>query len=174
MKILSTIKDHLGFDGIDLDYEDGDLGPGSPIYSVADAAVAVGLKLTAAPYFGKSEWQAWVQYVQSRGGTVSWLNLQCYAGGKSNNPGDWLNIGVPIVGGSCSQCGAPSTSCSPADMQSLFTLWRTGQGSVSPACWTGIPNKHPQAIGGGFIWVYSSIKNNFSAYMTAVQKGLGL
>lgn len=174
LQILSTIKGYLGFDGIDLDYEDSNLGSGSPIYVVAEAAVAAGLKLTAAPYRQLSDWQAWVQSVQRQGGTVSWLNLQCYAGGKSNNPGDWLGIGVPIVAGSCNQCGYPTTTCSPSDMESLFRLWTKGQGSVSRACWSGTPNTKPQAIGGGFIWVYSSIKDNFSAYMAALQRGLGL
>jgi len=172
-KILTCIKDELEFDGIDLDYEDG-IDSSAPIYPVADAAIEAGLKVTAAPYFGKSSWNDWVQHVQSQGGTVAWLNLQCYAGGKSNNPGDWLSIGVPIVAGSCSSCGGPQTTCSPSDMQALFTLWRTGKGSVPTTCWAGTPNTQPQAIGGGFIWVYSSIKDDFPAYMTALRKGLGL
>lgn len=172
-KILSHVKNDLGFDGIDLDYE-GWMGPSAPIYPVADAAVQAGLKVTAAPYGDRTDWNDWVQHVQRQGGTVAWLNLQCYAGGKSNNPGDWLYMGVPIVGGSCNSCSLPQTTCSPSDMESLFTLWRTGRGSVSAACWTGTPNTQPQDIGGGFIWVYSSIKNDFTAYMTAAQRGLGL
>lgn len=174
-QVLSHIQSELGFDGIDLDYEGGDFSPSSPIFSVAKAATAAGLKVTAAPFFGKSSWQSWVQTVQQEGGTVAWLNLQCYAGGKSNNPGDWLDIGVPIVAGSCASCGGPQTTCSPSDMQALFTLWRTGQGSVSPACWTGTPNTQPQAIGGGFIWVYAAIAGpQFSDYMNAVAAGLGV
>lgn len=175
LKILSHIKNELNFDGIDLDYEGGDFSPSSPIYSVADAAIEAGLKITAAPYFNPSGWQAWVQNVQGNSGVVSWLNLQCYAGGKSNNPGDWLDVGTSIVAGSCNDCGSPQTTCSPLDMQNLFTLWRTGKGSVSSDCWTGTPNTYPQAIGGGFIWVYSGIKgDNFSAYMNAVKQGLGM
>lgn len=174
-KILSYIKNTLKFDGIDLDYEGGDYSPNSPIYPVAAAAVQAGLKLTAAPYGNQSQWQAWVKYVQGKQGTVAWLNLQCYAGGKSNNPGTWLSSGAPIVAGSCNNCGGPQTTCSPSDMQALFTLWTTGKGSVSQACWSGVPNTQPQAIGGGFIWVYSSIKGTqFSAYMNAVKTGLGM
>ena len=170
--ILDYIKNELGFDGIDLDYEHSDLSSSSPIYQLARQAIKSGLKLTAAPYFGKSDWKAWVEFVNENGGTVSWLNLQCYAGGKSNNPGDWLDIGVPIVAGSCKSCGGPQTTCNPQDMEALFTLWRTGKGSVSINCWSGTPNTTPKAIGGGFIWVYSSIKDNFLAYMDAVKKGL--
>ncbi|MDC0668178.1 hypothetical protein [Nannocystis radixulma] len=174
LKILSSVKNVLGFDGIDLDYEGGDYSPSSPIYAVAAAATAAGLKLTAAPYTNQSDWQAWVQFVKSHSGTVSWLNLQCYAGGKYNNPGDWLNTGAPIVAGTCNNCCCPQTNCTPANMQSLFTLWRTGTGSVTSACWSGTPNTRPQAIGGGFIWVYSSIKGpQFSDYMNAVKTGLG-
>jgi hypothetical protein len=174
-KIMSYIKNTLKFDGVDLDWEGNDYSPNSPLYSVAAAAVQAGLKLTAAPFFNKPAWAAWVKFVQSKQGTVSWLNLQCYAGGKSNNPGDWLDIGVPIVAGSCNSCGLPTTTCSPSDMQNLFTLWRTGKGSVSQACWSGVPNTQPQAIGGGFIWVYSSIKGaQFSAYMNALKTGLGM
>jgi len=171
--ILSYVKNTLGFDGIDLDDESGDYSPGSPLYNVADAAITAGLHLTAAPYYAESEWDAWVKYVQKQNGTVAWLNLQCYAGGKSNNPGTWLDIPAPIVAGSCSSCGSPQTTCSPDEMQKLFTLWTTGTGSVSRACWNGTPNTQPQAIGGGFIWVYSSIKNQFEAYMNAVYNGLG-
>ena len=173
-KILDHIKQDLGFDGIDLDYEGGNYASGSPIYQLASQAIKSGLKLTAAPYLGKSSWSSWVQYVQQNGGTVSWLNLQCYAGGKSNNPGDWLDIGVPILGGSCNNCGYPQTNCSPQEMEALFTLWRTGKGSVSQECWTGTPNTAPQNIGGGFIWVYSSIKDNYAAYMQALKNGLGM
>lgn len=171
--IFLCIKHDLGFDGIDLDYE-GEINKLSPIYPVANAAIQAGLKITAAPYAAKPDWSDWVLYVHNQGGTVSWLNLQCYAGGKGVNPGDWLDIGVPIVAGSCANCGGPSTTCSPSDMQSLFTLWRTGQGSVSKKCWWGVPNTQPQDIGGGFIWVYSAIKDKFADYMMAVQKGLGL
>lgn len=172
--IMSYIKNGLGVDGVDLDYE-GDISSSSNMYPVADAAIAAGLKLTAAPYWGDNYWQAWVKHIQSKGGSVSWLNLQCYAGGKSNNPGDWNYIGVPIVAGSCMSCGAPQTTCSPQDMQDLFRLWCTGQGSVSQSCWNGTPNTQPQTIGGGFIWAYSSIKgSNFLPYMNAIKKGLGI
>jgi hypothetical protein len=174
-QILRYIRNTLGFDGIDLDYEGSDFSSSSPIYSVAKAAIGVGLKVTAAPFFGKEDWNDWVQTVQKQGGTVAWLNLQCYAGGKSNNPGDWLSLGVPIVAGSCNKCGGPPTTCSPSDMQSLFTLWRTGQGSVTTACWTGTPNTQPQAIGGGFIWVYSSVAGpQFPDFMNALKSGLGM
>jgi len=173
--ILSYIKNELYFDGIDLDDESGNYSPGSALYTVSAAAVKAGLNLTAAPYSDPAAWQSWVTYVQSKQGTVSWLNLQCYAGGKSNNPGDWLKSGCPIVPGSCSNCGGPQTTCSPTDMQNLFTLWTTGKGSVSTNCWTGTPNTTPLDIGGGFIWVYSSIKGSqFSAYMDAVKNGLGM
>ncbi|MGH9764160.1 MAG: hypothetical protein ACREDR_29035 [Blastocatellia bacterium] len=114
--------------------------------------------------------------MQGNGGTVSRLNLQCYSGGAFNNPGDWIEIGVPIVAGSsCINCGSPQTTCSPADMQNLFRLWRTGQGPVPPACcWSGTPNRWPQVIGGGFIYVYDRIKGKvFFDYMNAVYKGLG-
>ncbi|MEM1322554.1 MAG: hypothetical protein AAGG75_19980 [Bacteroidota bacterium] len=173
--ILFHIKSTLGFDGIDLDYEGGNFKPGAPIFVLAEAAVKVGLKLTAAPYNHQSDWQVWVKDVQSKGGTVAWLNLQCYAGGKYNNPGDWLNMGTSIVAGTCNDCCCPQTNCTPTDMQNLFTLWRTGQGSASGSCWGGRPNSQPQAIGGGFIWVYSSIKGpDFFNYMNAVKVGLGM
>ncbi|MES0490441.1 MAG: hypothetical protein ABUK01_10640 [Leptospirales bacterium] len=173
-KILSYIKNNLGFDGIDLDYEGSDFSTTSPVYTVALAAINVGLKVTAAPYWGKENWQSWVTYVQANNGTVSWLNLQCYSGGNFNNPGDWLDLGVPIVAGSCANCGA---ICTPVDMQNLFTLWRTGQSPapISASCWGGTPNTSPQAIGGGFIWVYDAIAGTqFLPYMNALKTGLGM
>lgn len=174
MKILTYIKQTLGVDGIDLDYENFP-SSSSNMYPVAKAAVSAGLNVTAAPYYLPDDWQDWVEYVQKLGGTVSWLNLQCYAGGKSNNPGDWNFIGVPIVAGSCKSCGGPQTTCSPQDMEDLFTLWRTGTGSISDQCWSGIPNTSPQFIGGGFIWAYSSIAGSqFMSYMNAIKNGLGM
>lgn len=175
INILNYLKTTMGLDGVDLDYE-GDTSSSSNMYPVAAAAASVGLKVTAAPYQNLSDWQAWVEYVQQIGGTVSWLNLQCYAGGKSNNPGDWNVIGVPIVAGSCMSCAYPQTTCSPQDMQNLFTLWRTGvNNGVPQTCWNGTPNQGPQPIGGGFIWAYSSIAGaQFLPYMDAIAMGLGL
>lgn len=174
MNILNCLKNTFGLDGIDIDYE-GDTSSSSNMYPVAAAAVSAGLKITAAPYWNPGDWRAWVNYIKNKGGTVSWLNLQCYAGGKSNNPGDWNYIGVPIVAGSCNSCGGPQTTCSPQDMETLFTLWRTGKGTVSQQCWSGTPNTKPQSIGGGFIWVYSAIKGTkFLPYMNAMKKGLGM
>jgi hypothetical protein len=168
LKVLSFIKEELKCDGIDLDYE-GDIDQSAPIYGVAEAVLsAKGLKLTAAPYTNKPGWQSWVKKFQ---GLVSWLNLQCYSGGVSNNPGDWLDMGVPIVAGS-----SPNGSiCSPSDMQQLFTLWVTGQitGSGSYCdCWNGKRNTKPQVFAGGFIWSYSGTNGEYSEYITAVQKGL--
>lgn len=175
MSILSFLKYTLRVDGIDLDYE-SDTSPGSKMYPVARAAVTAGLKLTAAPYLFPKDWNAWVKEVMGEyGGKVSWLNLQCYAGGKANNPGDWNFIGVPIVAGSCKSCSSPHTTCTPQDMQDLFTLWRTGEGSVSKDCWDGPANDKPQEIGGGFIWAYSAIAGKeFLPYMDAIKKGLGM
>lgn len=173
-KIFSYVVNELGFDGIDFDYEDGDFSNDGPIMTVARLAAAAKVQVTSAPYTDQGSWQDWIDEVHGNGGTVSWLNLQCYAGGKYNNPGDWLNMGVPIVAGSCNNCCCEQTTCSPSDMQALFRLWRTGAGQVSPACWKGTPNSGPQNIGGGFIWVLSSIQNDFFAYMNAMASGLGV
>lgn len=171
--VLLWLKNTLGVDGIDLDYEGYDFSPTGSLYVLSQACVTAGLKVTAAPFGNLTDWQAWVNYVQGLSGTVSWLNLQCYAGGMSNNPGDWNIIGVPIVAGSCRNCCCPQTTCSPADIEKLFMLWRTGYGSVSTDCWTGVPNTSAQLIGGGFFWAYSSIKdNNFLEYMSAMKAGL--
>lgn len=171
-QILTSIKMTLGFDGIDLDYEGGDFSSSSPLYTVASAAVSAGLMLTAAPYFNIPGWQAWVTFVQAIPGTVSWLNLQCYAGGAENNPGDWLAVGAPIVPGCCANCGQGQGICRPIDVADLFTLWTTGQGAVSGQCWSGT-NTNALAIGGGFIWVYSAVKGpDFFDYMNALAIGL--
>jgi hypothetical protein len=172
--ILNYIKNDLGFDGIDLDYEGGDMSQNSPIYSVALLAIKCGLNLTAAPYSAKEDWQSWVDYVQKNEGIVSWLNLQCYAGGTYNNPGEWLDIKVPIVAGTCNNCCCPQTKCSPNEMEELYSLWRTGMGNISTNCWRGVANKEPQELGGAFIWTYSSIKDSYLNYMNALKNGLGI
>lgn len=167
--ILHWIKNTLGVDGIDLDYE-GSTSLRSNMYPLALAAIKAGLKLTAAPFCNPADWQQWVQYVQSNNGIVSWLNLQCYSGGGDNNPGDWNFIGVPIVAGTCPvACG----SCTPAQIESLYMLWRTGYGSFSGTCWSGTPNTGEQLVSGGFFWAYSSVKGSmFLQYMGAMKTGL--
>ena len=171
--IFTWLKNTLGVDGVDFDYEGTDLSPTSNMYPVAKAAVQAGLKITAAPFGNSNDWQAWVTYLQGLGGTVSWLNVQCYSGGGGNNPGEWLFIGVPIVAGSCPNCVGLST-CTPAEIEKLYMYWRTGYGGPSNNCWSGDPNpSSPQLISGGFFWAYSSIKNNnFREYMNAMKVGL--
>lgn len=168
--ILSWLKNTLGVDGIDIDYEE-DTSYGGKMYPLTDAAISIGLRLTAAPYRNPGDWQQWVQYVQQKGGTVSWLNLQCYSGGWKNNPGQWTFLGVPIVAGSCTNC---VSSCSPSDIEKLYMYWRTGFGSASNNCWNGTPNaSSPQLVSGGFFWAYSSVKGaQFLDYMNAMKIGL--
>lgn len=172
-QVLSYIKDNLGFDGIDIDYEGSTYTQSSsPIYPAATAAINAGLKLTAAPYCNMSDWQQWVDTVQNSGGEVSWLNVQCYSGGFANNPGDWTSIGVPIVAGTCPACSSPR--CTPAEIENLYQVWVTGAGLPTNQCWGGIPNTGAQTIAGGFFWSYSSVKGpDFSDYMYAMVNGLG-
>lgn len=172
--ILYCLKQTIGFDGVHLDYQGSDFIKSSPIYKVVDMIVMAGLNIAASPYGEINNWKAWLLYAELNGAIVKWFALQCYGAGKNIHPKDWSNLALSTIAGVCNGCGDSKTTCSPSDIQELYTLWRTGKGNVSSTCWAGTPNTSPQNINGGFLRDYSAIKNNFNEYMDAIAKGLGV
>lgn len=155
--VMNWLK-HNKISGIDMDCEywgqPGGLKPTSPdVETVTLAAIAAGLKLTAAPYNLMDEWKQWCQYVSSKSGNVEWLNLQCYVGGYGNNPVEWAEQfpNIPIVPGIEPINSSTDTGqYTPQEALTLFTNWHHDAISKS------------LTLGGGFLWDFGfflSLKN---------------
>lgn len=164
---FACLQKTLGIDGIDFDDEDS--YNRETVVEFATMLLGIGLEVTFCPYMNLSFWSACVDALGAS--KVSWLNLQCYAGGKFNDPGNWTGIGVPVVAGVCANCCCPNTTCSSQQVNEVYSLWTTGQGSVSSACWQGTASGAVN-LAGGFIWTYADIANSLPAYIDAMAAGL--
>jgi hypothetical protein len=164
---FACLQSTLGIDGIDFDDEDSYVQ--ATVVDFAKMLLGMGLEVTFCPYTAQSFWSGCINALGAS--KVSWLNLQCYAGGKSNNPGHWTGLGVPVVAGICANCCCPNTICSSQDVQNVYSLWTTGSGSVSSNCWTGTADG-AVSLAGGFIWTYADIADNLPAYVDAMAAGL--
>ncbi len=158
----------LGVDGIDFDDEDS--YEQETVTDFGRMLLGLGLEVTFCPYMNPGFWAGCIDALGA--GNVSWLNLQCYAGGKFNDPADWAGMGVPVVAGVCADCCCPQTTCSTADVQAAFTAWTSGQGQVSSECWSGTPTS-ATALHGGFMWNYGAVEKELDAYVNAMAAGLG-
>jgi hypothetical protein len=164
---FACLKDTLKIDGIDFDLEDG--YNKDTVAKFAAMLLKMELEITFCPY---TDHQFWSDCIKAVGAAnVSWVNLQCYAGGKNNNPADWTNLGVPIAAGVCANCCCPDTKCSPQQVNEVYSLWTTGKGSVGSECWKGTA-KGAVTLAGGFIWNYGDIAHDFVAYIDAMAAGL--
>lgn len=166
-KNFACLKQELGIDGIDFD--DEDYYDQDTVVNFAKMLLGMGYEVTFCPYCNQQFWSGCINALGAD--KVSWLNLQCYAGGKYNNPGDWTGLGVPVVAGVCADCCCEQTTCSSDDVGNAFKLWTTGQGAVSSNCWSGTASGKT-ALKGGFIWTYNEIADNLDQYVNAMNSGL--
>lgn len=165
---FNCLKETLGVDGIDFDDEDS--FDQQTIVEFGQMLLGLDLEITFCPYGAQSFWQGCIDALGA--GNVAWLNLQCYAGGKGNDPAQWTGMGVPVVAGICSDCCCPQTTCSAQDVEAAFRVWSTGGGSVPSDCWAG-SSSGPADLAGGFIWTYGSVGDQLDAYVNAIRAGLG-
>lgn len=167
-QVMTWLKAN-GITGIDMDCENwgqsGGLNPMDPAcQTVTLAAIQAGLALTAAPYNAQSGWQSWCSFVPQNGGVVSWLNLQCYAGGYGNDPVTWSALfqpAVPIVAGFEASPGPDGGALTPAQAQAQLASWQ----AETP----------PNTVAGAFVWEYSIIESGaytVSDYALAMYAGL--
>lgn len=166
-KNFACLKTTLGIDGIDFDDEDS--YDQDTVVQFAQMLIGLGYEVTFCPYGDQSFWSGCIQALGAQ--NVSWLNLQCYAGGLYNNPGYWTNMGVPVVAGVCADCCCPQTTCSAEQVQEVFALWTTGKGSVSSGCWGGSISGATN-LAGGFIWTYHAIEDDLTDYVDGMADGL--
>ncbi len=167
--VMTWLKTN-GIAGIDMDCENwgqpGGLNPlDPPCQKVTLAAIAAGLALTAAPYNQQGAWQSWCTFVTQNQGSVSWLNVQCYAGGASNNPvNDWyvkFNPTVPVVAGFEALPGTDQGALSPTEAQSRLAAWQ-----AEP------PQK---SLTGAFVWnfgIITSGTDTVDQFAEAMSSGL--
>jgi hypothetical protein len=118
---------------------------------------SVGFSLTFCPYCESSEWMGVLKKLYApQAPTVRWMNLQCYDGGGSNDPGEWAaevnRTGLGIDGDAftvpglwCCNTAKPDCGSTPPEMQDRFTTWTTDD---------------KIALQGGFVWNYDDILAN--------------
>ncbi|HJQ68604.1 MAG TPA: hypothetical protein VKA70_06515 [Blastocatellia bacterium] len=170
---FQALQSALYIDGIDLDLEANSSPPpyGHSYSYYTDTVVqltqmlnSIGMETTYCPYMDEDFWLNCMAEVYSQNNNqqiVSWWNLQCYAGGSSNDPSSWVQqmkdysspTGVSdpaafIVPGYW--CANPGTSCQPETYQGVM-------------CPSGIEDTFSNlmttdaGINGGFIWNYGDL-----------------
>jgi len=167
--VMTWLKSN-GIAGIDMDCENwgqpGGLDPMDPAcQTVTLAAIAAGLALTAAPYNALSGWQSWSAFVARNKGTLSWMNVQCYAGGYGNDPVEgWFtqfSPSVPIVAGFEANPGPDGGALTPTQAQAQLKSWQ----AETPA----------NSLAGAFIWEFGIVQSGqytLSEYGLAMSTGL--
>lgn len=171
-------------DGIDMDCEDT-YDPASFV-AFCEMLIGLGFELTFCPYWGPSFWaNALFEIEQKHPMQVKWWNLQCYDGGRSNNPDTWAAavgsvFGQPpakdyIIPGRAARFwdGGWQGEC-PSQIAQDFAAWPKA------------------ALAGGFIWDMDAIIDaahrteneqpcpgdptpiTLAGYAAALKKGLGV
>jgi hypothetical protein len=128
----------------------------------------IGFNLTLCPYSNSTDWMDVLrQLYATTGPTVVWINLQCYAGGGSNHPSDWVDCvngtKLPGINGASFTVPGDWVEQSSGQVKNDFNTWQHPK-----------PNQN-LGLQGGFIWNYDDIiKNGYSlsAYQQAVVDGL--
>jgi hypothetical protein len=151
---FSALQAGLNTDGFDFDienfnFDDNQVGP---VGDFAGLLSTINGKstITFCPYNNEGWWVEVLQYIYQKNNNsqlVSWFNLQCYAGGGTNQPQNWVatlaaatNTGVTspaafiVPGYWCTNDYGPGNS--PAQIQDIFA---------------GLTKTDP-GINGGFIW----------------------
>lgn len=158
-------------DGIDMD--DETLYDQATTVAFSTMLGGLGYRVTFCPYGNQGFWTGCMKELEgSAPGVFAGMNLQCYAGGAGNTPGDWIAAISAAMGPDfpaasfvnpglwCNNGTDCSDGDSPAQVQSAFASWR------------------PTGITGGFIWLYDDIQKcggpgGTAAYASAIANGLG-
>ncbi|HKV95078.1 MAG TPA: hypothetical protein VJW20_21210 [Candidatus Angelobacter sp.] len=125
--------------------------------------IQIGFGITFCPYeYGCIDfWTGSLKALnRSNPGAVKWWNLQAYAGGEGNNPGQWAAAISKAIPGFNTTGFIHPGDCS----RNLDTNNNTWQGDCPPGVQAlfrsfKINNKVPPYLGGGFIWTIDQILN---------------
>lgn len=139
-------------DGFDFDCEEFGIEVGTFV-NMGELFSGLGLMMTFCPYTDVDTWGERMAVLQARGMTVSWWNLQCYAGGGSNlnDLQPWIDALSQVTGGMGASRLVPG-------------LPVAGVGDVSPDEWQ-CPNQMFNTLAGWnqpnlrgvFFWKYDGI-----------------
>jgi hypothetical protein len=122
----------------------------------------LGFKVSLCPYDVRyrSVWQEVARRVnEQRPGTIQSINLQCYGGGRSNNPSTWTFPGIPVYPG----IWAKGKDASGKDQ---------GEETTTSATQKYADWKKSSQTSGGFVWLYDEIRGKAGTFADAIVKGL--
>ncbi|MFM7815383.1 MAG: hypothetical protein ACKPGI_00270, partial [Verrucomicrobiota bacterium] len=102
----------------------------------------LGFKVSLCPYTNRAFWQNVAGAVNSqRPGAIQAVNLQCYGGGRRNNPADWSFPGIPVYPGVWAE-GTDSGGRA------------VGEETINSATQRYTDWRKSASIPGGFVWLY--------------------
>ena len=120
----------------------------------------LGFQVSLCPYRNPSVWQTVARDVNNqRPGAIRAVNLQCYGGGRFNDPRTWTFPGIPVYPGVWAK-GRDSSGISvgeetPVSAENRYKNWKTSAQSQ-----------------GGFLWLYDEIQGGTAVFADAILKGL--
>ncbi|HKV07772.1 MAG TPA: glycosyl hydrolase family 18 protein [Thermoanaerobaculia bacterium] len=159
---FQALAQSLSIDGIDFDLEATQYSYDHFTDTVVQLTAmlgSLGLEVTYCPYVEEDFWIGCLAQVYKNNGKqiVSWLNLQCYAGGAGNDPAYWVaavkasdkltGVGNPaafvVPGLWCvnSSSGDCNSGDCPATVQETFAGYKASDPGIT----------------GGFLWQYGDI-----------------
>lgn len=110
----------------------------------------LGYKVALDPYRNPAFWKTVATRVnKERKGTIDAVHLQCYDGGRRNNPCDWDFGGIPVYPGVWNNVDTPTA------VQTKMATWKNQCG-----------------ITGGWMWLYDGFKGRAAEYASAINTGL--
>jgi hypothetical protein len=187
-----TIAGHCVIDGIDLNCEEEPYVTHDTIVCFSKMLFDLGFEVTFGPYRKPEWWQCCMQRLWPKY-KVSWWNLQCYDGGRSNSDPEefqkWIEILGKVVG---------STNAAYFLMPGLLVRYMEQNGGIRGQCPSTIGGSQEPGIQqtfarlsgntpglrGGFVWSYDLINDSYQNpnvtcpnkalvnYVTAVRNGL--
>ncbi len=110
----------------------------------------LGYKVALDPYRNQAFWKTVAMQVnKERKGTIDAVHLQCYDGGRRNNPCTWDFGGIPVYPGVWNNVDSPTA------VQTKMAAWKNECG-----------------ITGGWMWLYDGFKGRAAEYAAAINTGL--
>ena len=120
----------------------------------------LGFQVSLCPYRNPSVWQTVARDVNNQHpGAIRAVNLQCYGGGRGNNPGTWTFPGIPVY---------PGVWAKGVDASG----WGVGEETTSSTTQRYAGWKKAVQTQGGFLWLYDEIQGKTGTFADAILDGL--
>jgi len=180
-----TFNGPKAIDGIDMDCEETYDMPS--FVAFCEMMIGFGFSITFCPFVAQSDfWTPAQQQLEAKHpGIVKWWNLQCYAGGGDNTPGDWTTPSMPdgfLIPGDWVRFWNPNPPVG----------WMGDCPTAMQAKFAGPGFKKQRCVGGGFVWDLDLVRDTMnqkgrpdngcglpnavlyaSLYQAAMKEGLG-